>query len=462
MAERTAWGQYLNEHEAEHLAALQELLRIPSVSALPAHAPDINRAAEWVAARLHAIGVPEVELLPTEGAGPAVFGRWHVGDEKPTALIYAHYDVQPGDPFDLWETPPFEPSVRDGAIYARGATDDKGGLLGAVNGIEAYTRTAGAPPINLIFLFEGEEEIGSPTLPHLVAAERERLACDVVFSADGGMYGPDDLSLTLSSKGMAACQIDLRTATTDLHSGRYGSTVPNAPRALATLLATLHDDQNRVAVAGFYEMVRSQTTAEREETARTPFDEQAFLAEIGVTEFVGEEGFTPLERIGVRPTLDINGIWGGFQGDGTKTVTPCEAHAKITCRLVPDQDPGQILDLIERHVAAHTPPGATVSVRRFGGSAKPFEIPRDNPFLETAASILRALGGKEPLYTREGGTLPIAEVFQRELGADMVFYAWGMPDCRAHAPNEFMKLEHYRAQADGYALLLSKLAETHG
>jgi acetylornithine deacetylase/succinyl-diaminopimelate desuccinylase-like protein len=455
------WGRYLDEHETEHMEALKELLRIPSVSALPAHAPDINRAAEWVAARLRSIGLPEVELLPTEGAGPAVFGRWHVADNRPTALIYAHYDVQPGDPFDLWETPPFEPVVRDGAIYARGATDDKGGLLGAVNGIEAYTRTVGGPPINLIFLFEGEEEIGSPTLPKLVAAEKDRLACDVIFSADGGMYGPDNLSLSLSSKGMAACQIDLRTAATDLHSGQYGATVPNAPRALAQLLATLHDDDNRVAVAGFYDAVRPYSAEDRAEIARTPFDERGYMADIGVTELVGERGFTPRERAGSRPTLDINGIWGGFQGDGTKTVTPCEAHAKITCRLVKNQEPVQILDLIERHVAANTPPGATVTVTRFGGSARPFEIPRDNPYLTIAADVLTEIGGKEPLYTREGGTLPIAEVFQRELGADMVFFAWGMPDCRAHAPNEVMKLEHYRAQANGYASLLEKLAEMH-
>lgn len=459
MAEQTAWSTYLDEHDEQNLSALLDLLSIPSVSALPAHVGDINRAAEWVADRMRAIGVPEVALLPTKGAGPAIFGRWHVADDKPTALIYAHYDVQPGDPFDLWETPPFEPAVRDGAIYARGATDDKGLLLATLNGIEAYTKTVGDPPINLKFIFEGEEEIGSPTLPELVQRERERLACDVIFSADGGMYGPDELSLTMSTKGMAACQIDLRTAATDSHSGRYGSVIANAPRALAQLVSTFHDAEGRVAVAGFYDAVQELTPEEKAETARIPFDGDDFLREVGATAFVGEAGYTPLERIGVRPTLDINGIWGGFQGDGTKTVTPAQAHAKITCRLVPNQVPSDILDAIERHVAANTPPGATVSVTRFGGSALPFNIRRDNPYLKLVTDVLRQIGGKDPLLTREGGTLPIAEVFQRELGADMLFYAWGMPDCRAHAPNEFLNLRDYRAHADGYAKLLTHFAQ---
>jgi len=451
------WDGWLAAEEERHLAEFFELLRIPSVSALTERHADVERAAAWVADRLRQAGVPEVEVLPT-GGKPLVWGRWRVAADQPTVLIYAHYDVQPPDPLALWATPPFEPAIRDGRIYARGAADDKGGLFQTIMATEALARTSGEPPVNLVFFFEGEEEIGSPSVAPFVRAEQERLACDYVLSADGLMWGPNAPALTVSTKGMAACEIHLRTASGDLHSGLYGASVANAAQAMAHLIASLHTPNGRVAVAGFYDRVREPTAEERAEIAAVPFDEEAYRASVGAPALWGEPEYTPLERNWLRPTLDVNGLWSGFQGSGKKTVTPSEAHAKITCRLVPEQDPAEIVDLIARHVAAHCPTGAVASVERQPGDARPFAIRRDNPALVTAGEVLRRLYGKDPLIIRLGGTLPIAEVFQRELGAEMVFFAWGMPDANMHAPNEWFRLEDFRLGARAYCELLTRLA----
>lgn len=437
-----AHDRYLADHADRYLDELHAFLRIPSVSALPAHRPDVFAAADWLADRLRAIGVPEVSLLPT-GAGPVVVGHWPVPGQ-PTALLYGHYDVQPADPLELWASPPFEPTVRDGRLFARGASDDKGALLAALNGIEALVETDGAPPIGLTFFLEGEEEIGSPALPDLVRAERDRLACDFVISADGAMYARETPSLTVATKGLAGCQIDLRTATTDLHSGQFGAAAPNAARSLAELVAGLHDADGRVAVAGFYDRVLDLTAEERAEIAAVPFAEADYLQQIGAPAPWGEPGYSALERAFARPTLDVNGLWGGFQGEGAKTVTPAEAHAKLTCRLVPDQDPDAILSLIERHVANHLPTGAVATVSRHPGAARPFVIRRDHPALRTAGEVLR------DLY--------VAEIFRRELGADMVFFAWEMPDTQLHAPNEFIALADFRLSSRAYCAYLDALA----
>lgn len=450
--------QYLAEHEAEHLTALQAFLAIPSVSALPQHQPDVLRAAEWVADRLRSLGVPDVRLLATK-RNPIVYGHWPVDPDRPTVLIYGHYDVQPPDPLDLWESPPFEPKLRDGRLYARGASDDKGNLFSALCGVEALVRQNGQPPLNLKFFFEGEEEIGSPSMATAIRQYRELLSCDLVISADGGMFGPDQPSLTLSSKGICACQVDLRTASTDMHSGQYGAVIANAVQTLVQLAATFHTPEGRVAIPGFYDKVRSLTPEERAEIAAVPFDADQFLAQVGAKTFWGEPDYTPLERAWARPTLDLNGFWGGFQGEGIKTVTPCEAHLKITCRLVPDQDPEEILDLLEQHVRAQCPPWAEVRVTRFPGSARPFAIRRDHPALQAAREVLRDLYGKDPLMIRIGGTIPVAEVMQRELGADMLFFAWGMPDNRVHAPNESYRIDDFRTMARAYVRLLERLAK---
>lgn len=451
------WQEYLDRNEGRQIEQLLELLRIPSVSALPEHRPDVARAAAWVADHLRQIGVPEVEVLET-GGSPLVVGAWHVDDGQPTALIYGHYDVQPADPLDLWQTPPFEPAIRDEKIYARGASDDKGSLITALDAIEALAKTQGGPPINLKFFIEGEEEIGSPSLAPVIAAERQRLACDFVISADGAMFSPEQPSLTLSAKGLAAGQIDLVTANSDLHSGEHGARVPNAIQALVQLAATFHTPDGRVAVDGFYDKVREFTTDERQEIAAIPFDEAAYQAELDLPALWGEAGYSTLERAWIRPTFDMNGIWGGFQGAGSKTVTPAAAHLKFTCRLVADQEPEEILALVERHVEQHCPAGARATVERLPGSARPFEINRDHPALQAAAGAIREQYGREPLMIRLGGTLPVADIFQRELGADMIFFAWEMPENRPHAPNEWFGLNDYRAARRSYCRYLNALA----
>lgn len=447
---------YLAANHDRHLAELFDFLRVPSVSALPAHQQDMVRAANWVVERLKIIGVPEVMALET-GGHPLVWGRWQVDPAQPTVLIYAHYDVQPPDPLDLWQSPPFEPEVRDGKIYARGAGDDKGGLFATIMMLEALCAVHGQPPVNLVFFFEGEEEIGSPNVAPAVNAWPERFACDYVLSADGMMWSDDHLSLTVATKGMAKCQVDLRTAAQDTHSGLYGATIRNAAQAMAMLAASFHTADGTVAVKGFYGGVRLPTRVEQDEIEAAPFDEPAFLAAVGASIPYGEPGYSTLERAWLRPTLDFNGMWSGFQGVGSKTVTPSEAHLKITCRLVPGQDPAEILDLIKAHVARHTPPGAAATVVETGGHSRPFAVDRSDTALLAAADVLRELAGVEPVVIRLGGTLPIAEVFQQKLGADMVFFAWSLPECNAHAPNEWYRVEDLQSAAIATGALLQKL-----
>ena len=451
------WAPWFADHQKEHLAELFEFLRIPSVSALPDHAGDIRAAADWVAKRMQVAGVPDVQVLDT-GGHPLVFGKWHVSDDLPTAMFYAHYDVQPPDPLELWESAPFEPEIRDGKIFARGAGDDKAGLLITLLATEALARRNGTPPINLLFFFEGEEEIGSPNVSPFVAAHPELLACDFVISADGMQWGEEIPSLLVSTKGMAGCQIDLETASVDMHSGTYGASVRNAAQAIAELVATFHDERGRVAIDGFYDGVADPTPEERAETAAVPIDEAAYFGEVGAGELWGEEEFTPLERLWFRPTLDINGLWSGFQGDGTKTVTPAEAHAKITCRLVPGQDPKRILQLIERHAREHCPAGAEISLQQTAGSALAYGIPRDHFALLAAGETLAETYGRAPVISRTGGTIPIAEVFTSTLGAEMVFFAWSLENCNAHAPNEWFRLKDFSRGATATCAYLERLA----
>lgn len=454
----TDWRAYFAENEAANLEELYDFLRIPSVSALTAHKADVHRAAEWVAARMKTAGIPEVEVLET-GGHPLVYGKWHVDDAKPTALIYAHYDVQPPDPLELWETPPFEPAVRDGKIYARGSGDDKAGLFITLLAVEAFARKHGKPPINLVFFYEGEEEVGSPSIAPYLKANTDRFASDVVISADGMMWGADQYSLILSSKGMAGGQIDIITAASDAHSGIYGGGVANAARATAKVASTFHDANGKVAVAGFYDKVKPITEQEAADIEAVPFDQEGFLGSIGVTVPTGEADYTTLERLWMRPTLDINGIWSGFQGDGSKTVTPAQGHIKVTCRLVPDQDSDEINGLIRAHVEKHLPEGARAEFSLTKGNARPFSISRENPFMVAAAETLREVQGKDPVYVRTGGTIPIAEVFKQYLGAEMVFYAFSLETCNAHAPNEFFRIEDFQNGTVATVKYLERLAQ---
>ncbi|MFN8513349.1 MAG: dipeptidase [Thermomicrobiales bacterium] len=451
---------YLRNHDAAQMAQLHDFLRIPSISNLPEHKADVRRAAEWVADRLRALGAQGVELLPTNG-NPVVFGEWPAPSGAPTAILYGHYDVQPPDPLDLWTTPAFEPTVRDGRLYARGAADDKGNMFAPLAAIEALIATLGSLPIGVKCLFEGEEEIGSPSLPAFIRANRDRYRADFALCADGGQWAPDQPSLTVASKGIAAAQIDLQTANTDLHSGGYGAAVPNAVEALARLVTTLHDHHGRVAVSGFYEPVRDLTAKERAEIEAIPFSEDEFQRGLGLKALWGDPEYTALERRWARPTIDLNGIWGGFTGEGLKTVTPKEAHAKITCRLVPNQEPGAILDAIDAHLQANCPPGATVTLTRQTGSARPFAIQPNHPAFGAAREVLRDLYGKEPLITRAGGTLPLAETLQTELGADMIFFSWGMPGDNVHAPNESLLLDAFNMSRRAYCAVLPALAAAY-
>lgn len=451
------YDAYLEQHRETHVQQLLDFLRIPSVSALPRHKDDVRRAAQWAADHLRAIGVPKVEILET-GGHPIVYGEWTVDANKPTYLIYGHFDVQPVDPEHLWENPPFEPVIKDGRIYARGAADDKGCLFLALKAVEAIAALDGKPPVNLKFMLEGEEEIGSPNLPGFLEREKERLRADAVLCADGGFYLPQKPEITIGNRGICAMQIDVQGPKGDLHSGAYGGAIQNPIHALAAILASLRSPEGKILVKGFYDGVRPLTDEERADIARVPFDEKEFFAGVGVTEGFGEPGYSTLERLWARPTLEVNGIWGGFQGEGTKTVLPAEAHAKITCRLVPDQEPEQVLDAIEAHIRAHTPPGVTVRITRFPGSAPAYLMSRDHPILAKAAQALREVYGEEPVFTRTGGTLPVAAMVKSILKTDFIFFSFGDPDNQVHAPNEFFRLESLDKGARSYVRLLLSLA----
>jgi acetylornithine deacetylase/succinyl-diaminopimelate desuccinylase-like protein len=458
MTTAPGWREILASREERHLNELLELLRMPSVSTDPAHKADVAATAAWVKERLLRAGVPTVDIVPTP-LHPVVIGEWLVGQDRPTVLIYGHYDVQPEEPVDLWQSPAFEPSIRDGKIYARGSSDMKGNLLTAIQGVEAIAEANdGAPPINVKFIFEGEEEIGSPNLRDVVRDNKARLAAEAVLSADGGQFGPDTPSLTASLKGLGGCQVNLRTANTDLHSGMFGAKVPNAVQSLVQLAATFHDKDGRIAIEGFYDDVVDLTDEERQEIALVAEDEEELKAQLGIDALWGEPGWTAREREWGRPTLDLNGIWGGFQGEGVKTVTPSEAHLKITCRLVPNQTPDRVVERIRAHVERHRPAGSTVEVVRLPGSATPFAIDRSNPVHLAAKQVLTDLFGVEPVIVRGGGTIPATGIFQDELGIDTVNYAWSIPGAGAHAPNEWYRIDDYYRGRLGYAALIEHLA----
>ena len=428
--------------EAAHdriLAELVEFAAIPSVSTDPAHLADVHAAAAWVAAKLKAAGPFTVKTIPTPGAS-IVYAEWLGAPGAPTALIYGHYDVQPEDPVEKWHSPPFEPTLRDGRLYARGVSDDKGPVLIPIKVAEAFFAVHRRLPINVKFMIEGEEEIGSRHLEAFVAEHREMLAADVVISADGAMWRIDEPSVIVANRGLAGLELTVRGAAKDLHSGRHGGSVANPLHAMAQLVASLRAPDGRVAVAGFYDRVKELSPAERADIAALPFDEAIYLGQVGASAAVGEPGYTTLERQWTRPTLELNGMWGGYQGPGQKTVVPSEAHAKITCRLVPDQDPDEVVGLVFRHLEARVPPGVTLMARPADHGARPFHIARDNHVLKAAEIALEATYGVRPLVVRMGGTVPVAEIFQRLMGLDTVYFSFSTGDEDFHAPNEFFRV----------------------
>jgi acetylornithine deacetylase/succinyl-diaminopimelate desuccinylase-like protein len=333
-----SWETYLEENQDRYLKELLEFLSIPSVSGLKKHKEDVKKAADWVAARLQTGGLENVRVLPT-GGHPVVYGDWLHAPDKPTVLIYGHFDTQPVDPLKLWSQPPFEPAVKEARVYARGASDDKGNMLAPILALEAVLNSQGKLPVNVKCFFEGQEEIGSPQLPEFISANRELLACDLILSADGGQWDEDQPALMLALRGLCALQVDVQAARGDTHSGTFGGTIMNPIHALVHLLDSMHTSQGKIAVAGFYDAVRPLSDIERTQIAEIPYDESEYKAQLGVDELFGEPGYSTYERAWTRPTLEVNGIWGGFQDEGLKTVLPGTAHAKISCRLVPDQNP---------------------------------------------------------------------------------------------------------------------------
>jgi acetylornithine deacetylase/succinyl-diaminopimelate desuccinylase-like protein len=430
---------YLAAHRDRALNELVEFASIPSVSADPAHRADIAAAASWVAGKLTAAGPFTVRVIQTP-RNPVVYAEWLGAPGQPTVLVYGHYDVQPPDPLDKWTSPPFTPSVRDGRLYARGVSDDKGPMLIPIKVAEAFFATSGALPVNIKCMFEGEEEVGSPSLEGFITDHQDLLRADFVLSADGGMWRASEPSLTVGSRGLAGLEFTISGAGKDLHSGRHGGAVANPLHAMAELIAGLHTNDGRVAIAGFYGDVAESTPAERADFAALPFEDAAYLAEVGAPATFGEHGYTTLERQWTRPTLEVNGMWGGYQGPGSKTVTPSEAHAKITCRLVPNQDPAVIVQLVSRHLEAHQPAGTRMTIQAGDHGARAYRIPGNHFGLRAAGAALESVYGVEPLTVCMGGTIPISELFKRIMGLETVFFSFSTADEDFHSPNEFFRV----------------------
>jgi acetylornithine deacetylase/succinyl-diaminopimelate desuccinylase-like protein len=437
--------------EAERIVAtLFDWLRIPSISAHPERAADVRASAEFCARLLEGAGLENVGLIEppvdTDGthaaAGPAVYGEWlHAGPDAATVLVYGHHDVQPVDPVELWTSPPFSPVIVDGECRARGAVDDKGQTLYQIEAARGLLGAAGTLPVNLKFIIEGEEEVGSPHFEALLDQEAARLACDVIVVSDTGMIAPDIPSITVGMRGLVAFDVDLVTSTTDLHSGSWGGTVPNAARMAAELVAALHDADERVTLPGFYDRVRPLSPAEALSLAAQPFDEALFMRQAGVHALVGEAGFTPIERTSTRPTAEVVGLGGGYQGPGIKTVVPANANFKVAFRLVPDQQPDEVVVAFRDWLAARVPAGVAVTTTLEGG-VRPALTPVDHPAMGALVRAIERVWGTAPLFTRAGGSGP-EEALGRVLGAPVLFLGIALPDDRYHAPNERMVMAQF-------------------
>ena len=434
--------QFLTSARAAQLARLVAWLRIPSISALPAHKQDVRAAAAWLAAELTRIGLEHVEVIDSP-IHPLVYADWlHAGPDRPTVLIYGHFDVQPVDPLEKWTTPPFEPTVRGDDLFARGAADDKGQTYVHVAALEALLALTGRLPVNVKFIAEGEEEFGGATINAFVPAHADKLAADVCLISDTHMLSPTQPSILYGLRGMWSAELTVTSAAHDLHSGSFGGAIHNANQALAELLAALHHADGSVAVPGFYDNVRLLAAAERAALAQVPYGEAELLHESGAYAAWGEPGYTIVERIGARPTLEINGMWGGFTGEGFKTVIPAEARAKLSCRLVPDQDPAQIGAAIEAYLRQLAPPTVRLSLREYH-SGPAFLSPIDSPAMQAAARAYARVFGAAPVFTREGGSIPVAAVMQQALGIPIIFMGFGLGDDNLHAPNEKFHLPNF-------------------
>ncbi|WP_033828957.1 dipeptidase [Bacillus andreraoultii] len=436
-----SFQQFLQAHRQEHLDQLKEFLKIPSISALSENKNDIVNAAEWLRKELSSIGLEHVEVMDTKGH-PVVYGDWLHAKGKPTVLIYGHYDVQPVDPLNLWETPPFEPDVRDEKIYARGASDDKGQVFMHIKALEAIFQTEGKLPLNVKVIFEGEEEIGSPHLPLFLEEHKEMLQADVLVISDTDMLDKGKPSICYGLRGLTGLQIDIKGANTDLHSGSFGGGVQNPAHALVEILASFHDKEGRILVEGFYDKVAEISEEEKKAIHEVASDEEKIRQELEVPELFGEPGYNFYERTSYRPTLEINGIYSGFQGEGIKTVLPNEATAKITCRLVPDQNPTEIYDLLVKHIEKNKPKGVTVKITPFD-QGSPFITPFDHPAIQSAGRACKKVYGTKVAYTRSGGSIPIVADFNQTLNIPVVLLGFALASENFHAPNEHFHLENF-------------------
>lgn len=446
--------EYLQQNRDRSLAELNELLRIPSISAKSEHKGDTAAAAEWLATRMRAVGLT-VDLVPTAGH-PVVLGEWRGAPGAPTLLVYGHYDVQPPEPLDEWLSAPFEPTVRDGKLFARGSVDDKGQVYLHVKAVEAHLATNGSLPVNVLFVLEGEEEVGSPNLAAFLAENAERLRCDAVMISDTTMFAPGLPSITIGLRGLAYMEIRVQGPATDLHSGVYGGAVVNPANALAGIIAKLHDERGRVTVPGFYDKVREIDERERSTIRGLPFEEEGLRKEVGAPKLGGEEGYGPLERVWVRPTLDVNGLLSGYTGEGAKTVLPARAMAKVSMRLVPDQDHHEVERTFIDYVKSLAPEGVTVEVEALHGGQPWFAEP-GGPVFEAARRALAKAYGREPVTIREGGSIPIVKAFEDTLGAPVVLIGFGLPGENAHAPNEWISLDNFHQGAEAIAALYDEL-----
>src|SRR5437867_2342178 len=447
---------FINVNRDKYLEELKALLAIPSISALPEHAADVKRCAEWCADEMRRIGMNNVRLIPTPG-NPVVYGDWLGAAGAPTILFYGHYDVQPVDPVNLWDSPPFEATVRDGEIYARGSADDKGQVFMHFKAIEAHLKQNGRLPVNIRIILEGEEEVGSANLDNFVKGHKDDLKADVVVISDSPMFDRGVPSICYSLRGLVYFQLDLRGSKSDLHSGVFGGAVANPAVVLAQVLAQMKDRGGRIKIPGFYDDVRPLSDEERSDWKKLPFSEKRYRQELGAPKLFGESGYSTLERVWGRPTFDVNGLLSGFTGDGSKTVIPAAAMAKVSMRLVPDQKPDKIAGLFEDYVKKVTPKTVELKITRMHGG-NPWLTEFDNPYVRAAGRAIEQGFGKAPVFCREGGSIPVVSTFQEELGLPSVLFGVGLPDENAHAPNEKLDASNFQNGIIASAILYEEIA----
>jgi len=448
---------FIHTNRDRYLSELKQYLAIPSISALPQHQADVRRCGEWTAEEMRRIGLENVRVIDTPG-NPVIYGDWLHAAGKPTMLFYGHYDVQPVDPVDLWQSPPFEATVRDGEIYARGAADDKGQVFMHLKAIEAHLKKGGSLPLNVKLVIEGEEEVGSVNLDNFIREHKAALAASVVVISDSAMFDRGVPSICYSLRGLAYLQIDVRGTASDLHSGVFGGAVINPAMALAQMLAQMKDRGGRIKIPGFYDDVRPLEETERAEWHKLPFNEKKYRKDLGAPKLFGESGYTTLERVWGRPTFEVNGLLSGFTGAGAKTVIPAVAMAKVSMRLVPDQDPDKIATLFENYLKKIAPKAVEVKVTRLHGG-KPWITGFDNIFVRAAGRAIEQGFGRAPVFCREGGSIPVVSTFQEELGVPAVLFGVGLPDENAHAPNERLDLDNFHNGIVASAVLYDELSK---